>query len=162
MKRIICILLALLCFVLPVAAEGNPFSPYGLTAPEGVACTETEGTHTFVQGLTRVVAMVIERVPDEKPQEAIIRMMAQFEPEAVIGEDLPVAEGFVGLTALNTDKFGSGVDQLTVMVLSAQGDLLILSGYDLQGDEEKVQTLLDALLSALTADGMPVVITEEK
>lgn len=168
MKKILCILLAIMCFTLPALAEGaplaedvNPFAPYALTAPEGVELVEAEGTYTFVSGSTRVVAMVIARVPDEKPSEAVIRMMAQFEPDAVIGEDLPTVEGFVGLHALNTDKFGSGVDCLTVMVLSSAGDLLILSGYDLEGDEEAVQALLDGLLAALTVDGVNIVLTDE-
>ena len=174
MKRIICTLLALLCFALPALAEGallaegapraaeaTPFAPYALTTPEAVELTENEGTYTFVYGVTRVVAMVIERVPDEDPGEAIIRMMAQFEPDAVIGEDIPMAEGFVGLNALHTDKFGEGIDQLTVMVLSSEGDLLILSGYDLAGDETRLKALMDALLASLTADGVAIAAEQE-
>ena len=106
--------------------------------------------------MTRVVVMMIPRVPDADPAEAIIRMMTQFEPQAVIGEDIPLTDGFIGLTALNTDKFGEGVDQTTVMILCAHGDLLILSGYDLTGDGEAVGALLDALLTGLTADGVNI------
>ena len=90
-----------------------------------------------------------------------IHPTAIVEDGAVIGEDVPMAEGFTGLTALNTDKFGEGVDQITVMVLSREGDLLILSGYDLEGDEEKVQTLLDAILHAITVDDAKIVLTEK-
>lgn len=166
MKRIICILLMLMTFALPALAEGaplaeeTPFTPYALSAPEGVALEIGENSHTFISGVTRVVVQVIPRVPDENPAEAIIRMMAQFEPDAVLGEDIPMAEGYVGLNAVNTDKYGEGVDQLNVMVLSTTGDLLILSGYDLEGDETKVQSLLDALFASLTVDGTAIVITE--
>lgn len=168
MKKMICILLALLLFAVPVLAEEaplaeseSPFGPYVLTAPEGVTIEAGEASHTFVSGMTRVVAMYISRVPDADPAEAVIRMMPQFDPQAVIGEDIPMAEGFVGLEALAQDKLGEGVDQLTVMVLSSTGDLLIFSGYDMQGDESAVQTLLDALLNSLTVDDAKIVLTKE-
>ena len=122
---------------------------------------ENEGTHAFVHGASRVVAMVIERVPDENPAEAVIRLMLQFDPEAVIGDDLPMAEGFVGLEAVNGDKFGEGMDQINVMILSADGSLLILSGHSLDGDGEQLRLLLDTLLSALTAAGAPIVLAPE-
>ena len=157
MKKLLCMLLIVSNFIFPVLAENtNPFTPFAMTAPEGAVLEEGEGSLTFAVGHTRVVAMVIERVPDAEPAEAILRMMAQFEPFAVIGEDLALAEGFVGVTALNEDKFGEGVDLITVMVLSREGNLLILSGYDLTGDEEKVQALLDALLASLTMNDLPV------
>lgn len=161
MKRILCILLMLLICALPALAEENPFAPYCLTVPDSVELTETEGRFTFVHGKTRVVAMVIERVPDENLGGAIIRMMGQFEPDAVIGDDLFMAEGFVGLQAVNQDRFGEGVDQLNVMVLGSDGNLLILSGHDLEGDEEQVRLLLDTLLSTLTVDGAKIVQNKE-
>ena len=161
MKKLFCILLMLL-FALPVQAEENPFAPYALTAPEGAQLVENEGTHTFVNGETRVVAILIPRVPDEDPAQAVIRMMAQFEPDAVIGESLPAADGFEVLTALHEGKFGDGVDQLTVMVLSHEGDLLILSAYDLTGDREKAQALLDELVFTLTAQDVPVLLPPEE
>jgi len=101
MKRIICILLMLL-FAVPVLAEGispadNPFVPFTLTVPEEVTVEDGEGSCTFVHGETRVVALLIDRVPDEDPADAVIRMMGQFDPAAVIGEDVPTAEGFSGV-----------------------------------------------------------------
>lgn len=108
-----------------------------------------------------MVAMVIARVPDENPQEAIIRLMVQFAPDAVIGEDIALTEGYWGLNAVSKGKFGAAVDQLTVMILSGEGDLLILSGYDLDGDEEKVQSLLDTLLATLTVDGTPLLAAQK-
>lgn len=161
MKRIFGLCMALLLFALPALAVENPFAPYVLTAPAAAALEENEDTYTFVHGASRVVAMVIERVPDETPAEAIIRMMAQFEPEAVIGADLPMAEGFVGLNAVNRDKYGEGVDQINIMILGSDGSLLILSGHSLDGDEAQVQLLLDSLLSTLTVDGVRIVLARE-
>lgn len=158
MKRYLCILLACLTLALPAFAEdANPFAPYVLTAPEGAELTDGESSLVFVAGNTRVVAQVISRVPDADPAEAILRMMTQFEPFAIIGEDIAAAEGFVAVSAYNEGKFGDGVDLITVMVLSDGGDLLILSAYDMQGDEANAQALLDALLASLTVDGMYVI-----
>lgn len=162
MKKLLCILLACLCVALPAAAEdANPFAPYVLTAPEGAELTDGEGSLVFVAGNARAVAQVIDRVPDEDPAEAILRMMTQFEPFAIIGEDIAAAEGFVALSALNEDKFGDDVDLITVMVLSQEGDLLILSAYDMDGDEAKAQALLDALLETLTVNGVYIISAEE-
>lgn len=158
MKRYLCILLACLALALPAAAEeANPFAPYVLTAPDGAELADGEGSLVFVAENARVVAQVIDRVPDADPAEAILRMMTQFEPFAVIGEDIAAAEGFVAVSAYNEDKFGDGVDMITVMVLSREGDLLILSAYDMEGDETRAQALLDGLLESLTVDGAPVI-----
>ena len=163
MKRIICILMMLL-FAFPALTEGaplaekNPFAPYEIALPEGVTLEAHEGTHAFASGKTRVVAMLIERVPDADPAEAIVRLMGQFEPDAKIEEKLVLENGCVGLTACTTDKFGEGVHQWNVMILSTQGDLLILSGYDLDGYDEDVHELLDALLAEITLNGADVVI----
>ena len=162
MKKLLCILLMLLMIFPALAQESDPFAPYAMTLPEGAVLEENEGTYTVVSGMTRVVVMVIPRVPDAEPTEAIIRMMTQFEPQAIIGEDIPLTEGFTGLMALNADKFGEGVDQTTIMILCEHGDLLILSGYDLTGDGEAVSALLEALLAGLTAEGTPIYITEEE
>ena len=95
-------------------------------------------------------------LPD--PAEAIVRLMAQFEPDAKIDEALVMENGCVSLTACTTDKFGEGVHQWNVMLLSPEGDLLILSGYNLEGDDESVHELLDALLAEITLNGADVVI----
>lgn len=162
MKKLICILLAICCLgSLALAEEANPFAPYTLSIPEGAALEESEGTYTIVRDATRVVVIPISRVPDAAPAEAIVRLMAQFEPQAVIGGDVPTAEGFTGLTALNADKFGDGMDQTTIMVLSDEGELLILAGYDLTGDAEGLQTLLEEILAGLTAEDAPVILTDK-
>ena len=160
MKRIICILLMLL-FAVPAFAQENPFAPYEIATPEGVTLEANEGSHTFVMGKTRVVTMFIPRVPDEDPESALQRMVFQFDPDAVLGEALPMAEGYVGVHALSEGKLGEGVDTLHIMILSASGDLLILSGYDLNGDDEAVSALLEVLLTSLTVEGTPIYITEE-
>ena len=161
MKRMICMLLACLCLCTCAFAAENPFAPYGVDPMDDVTLLENEGTHTFVRGMTRVVAMVIERVPDDAPEMAVLRLMGQFEPDAVIGEDLLLTQGFVGVEALTQEHFGAGIDQLTVMILSAEGDLLILSGYDLNGDEAAVASLMEELLQGLSVDGVYILLTKD-
>ena len=162
MKKLLCILLACLCVALPAAAEeANPFAPYILTAPEGAALEDGEGSLVFVAGQSRAVAQVIDRVPDADPAEAILRMMTQFEPFALLGEEIEAAEGFVAVSALNEDKFGDGIDLITVMVLSEKGDLLILSAYEMGGDEKKAKALLDELLADLMVDGVFVIPNDQ-
>lgn len=158
MKRMICILLMLL-FAFPALAE-NPFAPYEITVPQGAQLVANEGSHTVVDGLTRVVVMVISRVPDADPEIALTRMVSQFDPDAVLGEDIPLIEGFVGVHALSEGKLSAGVDTLHALILSRAGELLILSAYDLEGDETKAQSLLDTLLSTLAAEGCTIVTKE--
>lgn len=161
MKKMICVLLCLLLAAIPALAEENPFAPYVLTAPEGVQMEINEGSTAFTRGSARVLAMVIDRVPDEEPADAIIRLMAQFEPDAVQGDALALAEGYTGLTAVNEGRFGEGRDQLIVMILSDRGDLLILSAYDLSDDETQAQALLDQLLETLATEGAGPLMTKE-
>ena len=157
MKRILCILL-MLVLALPVLAEENPHTPFTLTAPESVTREDNEGSVTYVYGTSRVVVIRIERTPDTDPAGALARLLGQFDPDAVIDETLPMAEGYTGLTACTADKFGTGVDTLTVMLLAPDGTLLILTGYDMAGSEEHAQALMDTLLSGMTVDGAPVVL----
>ena len=112
MKKLIILLLAALMTAFSACAEApaSPFAPYTLTAPADVTLTDNEGSCTFVRGATRVVTLVISRVPDEDPAAALPVLMQQFDAYAILGEDLLLREGFHGLTAVTTDKFGTGVD----------------------------------------------------
>ena len=156
MKKIICILLVLL-FLLPAFAEENPFAPYEIAVPQGAIMEANEGSHAIVLGKTRVVLMLIPRVPDDDPESALLRMVFQFDPDAVLEEDIPLIEGYVGVHALSEGKLGKEIDTLNAMILSENGDLLILSAYNLDGNEEQAQALLDAVLTQLTANNIPLV-----
>lgn len=156
MKKLVCILLMLLLPFSALSEAAVPLAPYALTAPEDTECVPNEEVVTYVRDTSRVVVQSISRIPDESPAEALIRLMGQFDAEAVIGDALTLAADCVGLTATHADQFGEGVDVQVVMVLSAQGDLLILSAYDMAGDEDSAALLLDALLDALTLNGVSV------
>ena len=187
MKKL-CLLLALLLlalWTLPVfAAAGEAadnvaddaltaLAPFALTLPADVtAQTNAGGTSvTFVHGngRTRVVAMVLDRVPDVDGDHIaeLNRLMGQFAPDAQEYSYLSLNEGFYGLMAVTPGALegmgGSRIDQVTVMVLyqsETMGELLILSGYDMLGETNHAWTLAHALLTATTVEGLPVVPPE--
>lgn len=161
MKKLLCLLLALLPLLGAAETAENPFAPYVLTAPEGCELQQRDGTYAFVSGTTRVVAIRIDRIPDEDPATALPRLMGQFDPQAVIGEEIITESGFYALQALHMDADESGIDQRIVMVLLNDGTLLILSGCDLNDDAVPVVQLMDALLATLTANGAPALPANE-
>ena len=158
MKEFICILLMLL-LTIPALAEENPFAPYEIAIPEGAVLETGESSHTIVLDKTRAVVMRIPRVPDDDPETALIRMVFQFDPDAVLGEDILLPDGYAGVYALSENKLSEGVDTLHAMILSSTGDLLILSAYNLEGDEEQAQSLLEAILATLSVNATPLVQT---
>ena len=169
-KKLIALLLLMMC--LPSLAETaeSPLVPFAITAPEGVAILDGAGdaslTYVHGNGTTRVVAMVISRVPDLEGDHAaeLRRLMAQFAPAAQPGTPLTMTAGLHGLKAVTPDALegqgGTKVDQVTVMVLwqtALRGELLILSGYDMAGDTAAVEALIDALLASATVNDAPVI-----
>lgn len=179
MKKLLIILLtAIMCVTwLPALAEEEltTLLPFVLTLPQDVTVQENAGgtSVTFLHGngMTRVVAMVLERVPDESGDHAagLTRLMGQFAPDAADYTPLALAEGCYGLLAVTPGALegvgGSRVDQVTVMVMwqsPLEGALLILSGYDMQGETARAWTLMDALLQTATVNGMPVVPSVEE
>lgn len=176
MKKLIVMLLALM-LCLPAWAETvqepmaeNVLAPFVLQAPEGVMLEENAGgtscTYIHPNGTTRVVAMVLGRVPDEQGDHAaeLRRLMAQFAPGAPEGAPLTLTAGFHGLKTVVPEALsGAGglrIDQVNVMVLwqtTLQGELLILSGYDMLGDTQAAEMLIDALLTSTTVNQAPVV-----
>lgn len=178
MKKLLSLLLAVALLMMtfsPALAEdltapqsepASPLAPFDLDIPADWTVTLNGSSVTFVSGNTRVVAMVISRVGDVEAdhQAALSTLIRQFSPEAQEAQPLTLTPGFYGLQAVTIDALegageGNLVDQLTVMVLwqtALQGELLILSGYDMTGDNAAVQAMLDAILSAATVNGAPV------
>ena len=174
MKKLLSILLTAVLFLtcMPALAEEAMAAllPFSLTLPQDVTIQENAGgtSVTFLHGngMTRAVAMVLERVPDENGDHAaaLNTLMGQFAPEAENYTPLALSEGFYGLLATTPGALegvgGARIDQVTIMVLwqtPLEGELLILSGYDMQGETARAWTLVDALTQALTVNGVPVV-----
>ena len=169
-----CKTLAAIPAAAPAPGDGlSLLAPYAFTLPQDVSVLPPSATSvTFVHGngSTRVVARALTRVPDEEADHAaeLARLMELFAPGAQDFTPLTLTPGFHGLMAVTPYALeGAGterVDQVTVMVLwqtALRGELLILSGYDMAGDEEKAQALLDMVLAKVKVQGEPVFITEE-
>ncbi|MBQ2954599.1 MAG: hypothetical protein IJE07_13790 [Clostridia bacterium] len=183
MKKLIALLLALMmCLpalaeeIAPPAAEDAPLTllaPFEMTLPTDVTVQENAGgtsvTFAHGNGATRVVGMVLSRVPDVNGDHAaeLERLMNQFAPGSQEHTPLALAEGFHGLLALTPAALegagGTAIDQVTVMILwqtEMRGELLILSGYDMAGQTARAWTLIDALLQSATVEGVQVVPAE--
>lgn len=179
MKKVLAILLSLL-LCLSAAAEAPQqeqplelLAPFAFDLPAEVTATLALGdaSVSFVHenGTTRVVGMVLSRVPDENGDHAaeLQRLMAQFAPNAQEGTPLALTAGCHGLMAVTPGALegtnGARVDQVTIMVMwqtALQGELLILSGYDMSGETECTQAMLNLLLRAATVNDAPVVPVE--
>lgn len=178
MKKLIALLLALL-LCLPALAESADVSgalaPFAITTPDDVTAQLAPGgtsvTFAHGNGSTRVVAMVLSRVPDENGDHAagLERLMEQFAPGAQDFTHLSLTPGLHGLMAVTPGALegvnGTQVDQVTVMVLwqtSLRGELLILSGYDMTGATDRTNAMINMLLRSATVNDAPVVpLTEE-
>lgn len=151
---------------IPAPEEASPLSPFEMAIPDAWQVEPNGASVTFISGNTRVVAMVISRVGDVEADHmaSLATLMKQFSPDAQQPLPLVMTPGFYGLQTVTADALegageGNLVDQLTVMVLwqtALQGELLILSGYDMDGDNAAVQAMLDAILSAATVNDAPV------
>lgn len=152
--------------IAPPSEPESPLAPFDLAIPADWAVMLNGSSVTFISGNTRVVAMVVSRVGDVEAdhQAALSTLITQFSPEAQEARPLTLTPGFYGLQAVTIGALegageGNLVDQLTVMVLwqtALQGELLILSGYDMTGDNAAVQAMLDAILSAASVNDAPV------
>ena len=156
MKKLILVVLCLLLAAPCAFAADHAFGPYEVTLPDGAAMEDTDGVYAIVRGNTRVVALHIDRVPDEDPAAALVRMLPLYDASAVLTGTLSLADGCCGITALSANRLGEGIDQLTCMLLR-EGELFILAGYDMQGDEQAVTALLNELLRGVTVAGVSIV-----
>lgn len=173
MTRLLCLMLlfSLITFSCPLAEgtdapTGTPAStpmltavpesalaPFNVVLPEDAHVEMAEGRITLVRGDSRVVAMVISRVPDEDPAAALPILMQDFDPKTSETMDFDAQPGFCILGGVVNDAFGDGEDKITLMVLADSGELLILSGYNLARDHHALYLFLTALLEATTMDG---------
>ena len=135
------------------AVPDSALAPFNVTLPEDAHVEMTEGRIALVQGDSRVVAMVISRVPDEDPAAALPVLMQDFDPKTDETMDFDALPGFHILGGVVSDAFGEGEDKLTLMVLADSGELLIFSGYSMTQDHHALYLFLTALLEATTMNG---------
>lgn len=143
------------------AVPESALAPFNVVLPDDTHVEMTEGRITLVQGDSRVVAMVISRVPDEDPAAALPVLMQDFDPKTSETMDFDAQPGFCILCGVVNDAFGDGEDKITLMVLADSGELLILSGYNLAQDHHALYLFLMELLENVSMDGAAVYVKEE-
>lgn len=143
------------------AVPESALAPFNVVVPEDAHVEMTEGRITLVQGDSRVVAMVIARVPDDAPAEALPVLMQDFDPKTSETMDFEAQSGFWILGGVVNDAFGDGEDKITLMVLAESGELLILSGYNLAQDHHALYLFLTELLENASMDGNAVYVIED-
>lgn len=152
MKRIVLWTLALLLFASSALADAYVFGSFELTVPEDVQVEEYESTRTVVRGQTRVVVQVIPQELGEDGQAQVRELMTVYNEAITDVTDVPLIAELFGAMGLIEDRFDEGVHEVPVLILK-DGELLILSGYDLDGDTLAVHTLITELLSGVTLAG---------
>lgn len=143
------------------AVPESALAPFNVILPDDTHVEMAEGRITLVQGDSRVVAMVISRVPDEDPAAALPVLMQDFDPKTSETMDFGAQPGFCILGGVVNDAFGDGEDKITLMVLADSGELLILSGYNLAQDHHALYLFLMELLENVSMDGAAVYVAED-
>lgn len=143
------------------AVPESALAPFNVILPDDTHVEMAEGRITLVQGDSRVVAMVISRVPDEDPAAALPVLMQDFDPKTSETMDFDAQPGFCILGGVVNDAFDDGEDKITLMVLADSGELLILSGYNLARDHHALYLFLMELLENVSMDGAAVYVKEE-
>lgn len=143
------------------AVPDSALAPFNVVLPDDTHVEMAEGRITLVQGDSRVVAMVISRVPDEDPAAALPVLMQDFDPKTSETMDFDAQPGFCILGGVVNDAFGDGEDKITLMVLADSGELLILSGYNLARDHHALYLFLMELLENVSMDGAAVYVGED-
>lgn len=143
------------------AVPESALAPFNVILPDDTHVEMAEGRITLVQGDSRVVAMVISRVPDEDPAAALPVLMQDFDPKTSETMDFDAQPGFCILGGVVNDAFDDGEDKITLMVLADSGELLILSGYNLARDHHALYLFLTELLENASMDGAAVYAAED-
>lgn len=159
-KRILLLALALAILMTTSAlAEEGAFYLFGsfeMTLPVDVTIEENDTTITVVYEQTRVVVQVIPQELEEENGQAQVRELLTIYNEKISDvTDVPLISGVYGAMGLVADQFDEGIHQVPVLVL-ADGELLILAGYNLDGDTLAVHALLTQLLSGVAIAGEPI------
>ena len=166
MKRVLLLALALALLMTTALAETSAsyvFGGFELTAPEDVTVEEYESSRTVVREQTRVVVKAIPQELAEDGEKQVRELLTIYNEKTSDVTAVPLTSGLYGAMGLVENQFDEGIHEVIVLVLS-DGELLILAGYNHDGDTLAVHELLAELLSDVTLAGesiLPVVSTQE-
>ena len=161
MKRILLLALALALLTASALAEaGKPyvFGGFELTVPEDVTVEEYDNIRTMVRGQTRVVVKVIPQELAEDGEQQVRELLTVYNGKTSDITSVPLMSDLYGAMGLIQDHFDKGVHEVPMLILS-DGELLILAGYNHDGDTLAVHELLTELLSGVTLAGEPILPT---
>lgn len=158
MKRILLLTLALALLAASALAEtGKPyaFGGFELTVPENVTVEEYDNIRTMVRGQTRVVVKVIPQELAEDGEKQVQELLTVYHEKTSDITAVPLMSDLYGAMGLIEDHFGEGIHEVPMLILS-DGELLILAGYNHDGDTLAVHELLTELLSGISLAGEPI------
>lgn len=157
MKRILLLALALALLMTTALAESAAYSFGGfeITMPEDVTVEEHDASRTVVRDQTRIVIKVIPQELAEDGQAQVRELLDIYHERTTNITDVPLMSDIYGAMGLVANRFNEGIHEVPLLVLS-DGELLILSGYDLDGDTRAVHELLTELLADATLAGEPL------
>ena len=161
MKRVLLLALALALLMTTALAETSAsyaFGGFELTVPEDVTVEEYDSTRTVVRDQTRVVVKVIPQELAEDGEKQVRELLTIYNEKTSDITAVPLISDLYGAMGLIENHFTEGVHEVTVLILS-DGELLILAGYNHDGDTLAVHELLTELLSGVTLAGEPVLPT---
>lgn len=156
MKRILLLALALaMLMTSALAEESYTLGSFELTVPEDAAVEESDLTRTVIREETRVVVQVIPQELCEDGQDQVRELLGVYSESIADITDVPLVSGLYGAMGLIENRLDEGIHEIPVLILT-DGELLILSGYNLDGDMLAVHTLITDLLSGVTLAGKPI------
>lgn len=158
MRRILLVLLALSMLMTAALAEADTVYPFGgfeLAMPADATIEEYESSVTVALDQTRVVVQLIPQDLAEDGQAQVRDLLTIYNKDTAEITDVPLTADVYGAMGLIEDRFDDGIHEVPMLIL-ADGELLILAGYNLQGDTLAVHELLTALLSGVTRAGEPI------
>lgn len=154
MKRILLLALALALLMTTALAESTAyvFGGFEIAVPEDVTVEEHDNARTMVRGQTRVVVKVIPQELAEDGQAQVRELLTTYKEQTTDITDVPLMADVFGAMGLIDDPFGTGIHEIPMLIL-ADGELLILAGYNHDNDTLAVHELLTELLAGATLAG---------
>jgi len=130
-----------------------------IPAPADMTAEENEGVITLVRGSTRAVVQLIPQELSDEPLKQADRLISAYDPTVTDVELAHTAQGYALARGVIEHCFGDGLHQYPLLALTPHG-LLIISAYDLEGNNAAAQALLAELATLVEVDGEKLQLPE--
>lgn len=146
---IFALILALVC---AFALAEDTVHPLGeglsIVRPADMEAEESDGVLTFVRGTTRAVIQLIPQDLSDEPLKQAARLITVYDERVTDVELSQTEDGLCQARAVIEHCFGEGLHQYPLLVLTENG-LLIISVYDLNGDNDAAQATREELAAKI-------------